>query len=192
MAGFRIVVITNQSGLALGLFSEDDLQRMHAHLERELLCREVRIDGIYYCPHHPEGRVPALAVRCACRKPQPGLLVQAARDLELDLGRSWFVGDILDDVEAGNRAGCRTVLVDQGTEAPPRSAIRWPDFVARTTRHALTIISALNRLDPTPELGYRPDGWAVAPAAERWSPASAPDVVSAHAVMEGGRHVDRR
>ncbi|WP_376796341.1 D-glycero-alpha-D-manno-heptose-1,7-bisphosphate 7-phosphatase [Thermogemmatispora sp.] len=138
--GYALVVITNQSGLARGYFSQDDLQRMHAYLYQELGRQGVYLDAIYYCPHHPEGVIPALAIQCGCRKPQPGLVLQAAADLGLDLARSWFVGDILDDVEAGNRAGCRTVLVDLGTEGPPTLDLRRPTFVARDTRQALHLI----------------------------------------------------
>ena len=162
-AGFRLVVITNQSGLARGLFGADDLALMHEHLGRELARFDVTLDGIYHCPHHVEGIVPALAIECACRKPQPGMLLQAAADLDLDLGRSWFIGDILDDVEAGGRAGCRRILVDLGTEGTPTSPLRRPDFVARDTRHALRIIRALEGVAdtdaPAPDLAYHPARW---------------------------------
>lgn len=142
--GFSLVVITNQAGIARGYFSPLDLQRLHAHLYAELAHVGVYLDGIYHCPHHPDGVIPELAIRCACRKPQPGMLLQAATDLDLDVERSWFVGDILDDVEAGNRAGCRTVLVDLGTEQFPTSALRRPTFVARHTSHALRMIRAIS------------------------------------------------
>lgn len=138
--GFLLIVITNQSGLARGYFTMDDLQCMHAHLQQELSVWQVRIDGIYYCPHHIDGVIPELAVTCACRKPQPGMLLEAARDFTLDLSSSWFVGDFLDDVEAGNRAGCRTILVDYGKKAREEATIRVPDFVAASTQHALSII----------------------------------------------------
>src|SRR5690606_37123453 len=95
-AGFRLVVVTNQSGIARGYFTEDDLRRMHDHLAASLGREGVRLDAIYYCPHHPEGTIPALARRCGCRKPAPGMLERAARDLGIDLPRSWLVGDILD------------------------------------------------------------------------------------------------
>lgn len=140
-AGFRLVVVTNQSGIARGYFSIDDLTAMHEHLARELARYGVRLDGIYHCPHHPDGIIPELAVCCDCRKPGPGMARRAAADLGLDPARSWFVGDILDDVEAGHRAGCRTVLVDLGTEPPPAHPLREPDYVARDTRHALDIIA---------------------------------------------------
>ena len=100
-----------------------------------------------------------LARSCACRKPQPGMLLQAASDLSLDLSRSWFVGDILDDVEAGNRAGCRTVLVDLGTESLPDQPVRTPHFVARDTQHALCIIEAVESLSQAADLAYRPMRW---------------------------------
>ena len=127
-AGFRLVVITNQSGIARGYFTEGDLRRMHDHLAAEL------------------------ALRCACRKPEPGLLLRAAADLDLDPARSWFVGDILDDVEAGNRAGCRTILVDLGTEPAPQRPVRRPDYVARSTAHALEIVRTTEHLDRMPNL----------------------------------------
>lgn len=158
-AGLRLVVITNQSGLARGLFTEGDLDRMHAHLAAELARFDVRLDAIYYCPHHVDGAIPALAVACDCRKPRPGMLLRAAADLGLDLARSWFVGDILDDVEAGNRAGCRTVLVDLGTESSPQQGIRRPTYVARDTLHALRIVAAHEGSGPSEDLAYRPPAW---------------------------------
>src|SRR5579872_664797 len=158
-AGFRLVVITNQAGIARGYFTEADLQRMHEYLTAELAKEGVLLDAIYYCPHHIDGVIKELAIRCACRKPQPGMLLQAAADLNLDLQQSWFVGDILDDVEAGNRAGCRTILVDLGTESLPDCQLRAPRFVARDTRHALRIIQAVESLSPAPEFEYVPTKW---------------------------------
>ncbi|HLH24159.1 MAG TPA: HAD family hydrolase [Chloroflexota bacterium] len=163
--GMRLVIITNQSGIAHGYLTEADLARMHAHLSAELAAGGVRLAGIYHCPHHPDGAVPHLAIRCACRKPEPGMLLRAAAELGLDLRRSWFVGDILDDVEAGNRVGCRTVLVDLGTESPPPSPVRTPAYIARDTRHALQIVRAVvAHGDAAVDLRYRPPRWdGVAP-----------------------------
>jgi D-glycero-D-manno-heptose 1,7-bisphosphate phosphatase len=158
-AGFRLVVVTNQSGIARGYFTEADLAAMHEHLARELAAFGVALDGFYHCPHHPDGVVEGLAVRCGCRKPEPGMVLRAARELRLDLARSWLVGDILDDVEAGKRAGCRAVLVDLGTEPPPQRPLREPDFVARDTRHALEIIAGAEGLAARPDVSYRPAGW---------------------------------
>lgn len=159
-SGFRLIIITNQAGIARGYFTEVDLQRMHEYLVDELTKLGVHVDGIYHCPHHPDGIVEELAFRCDCRKPQPGMLLQAAHDLDLDLEHSWFVGDILDDVEAGNRAGCRTILVDLDTESLPQQPLRVPTFVARDTLHALRIIQHVDA-HPIPDLVYRPATWSV-------------------------------
>jgi D-glycero-D-manno-heptose 1,7-bisphosphate phosphatase len=158
-AGFRLVVITNQSGIARGYFTEADLQRMHTYLTAELGKKGVVLDAIYYCPHHIAGVIEAFSIRCNCRKPQPGMILQAAADLHLDLQRSWFVGDILDDVEAGNRAGCHTILVDLGTEPLPDQQVRCPNFVARDTRHALRIIRAAESLGAMTDFTYLPPAW---------------------------------
>ena len=161
-AGFRLIVVTNQSGVARGYYTEDDLALMHAHLRRELARDGVRLDAVYHCPHHPDGAVPTFARLCDCRKPAPGLLLCAAADLGLDPRRSWLVGDILDDIEAGNRAGCRTVLVDLGTEPPPDRPLRTPDFVAPDTPAALRVIRALEGIGLAADLAYRPARWAEA------------------------------
>ena len=102
--------------------------------------------GFYYCPHHPQGQLPGYTQACLCRKPQPGLITRAAWDHEIDLAGSWFVGDILDDVEAGHRAGCRTVLVDNGHETQwRRSPLRWPHHVAASLADAALRIIAADR-----------------------------------------------
>ncbi|MBC8159580.1 MAG: HAD family hydrolase [Roseiflexaceae bacterium] len=157
-AGFKLFVITNQGGIALGFFGEPELALMHAHLAHELAQLHVRINGFYHCPHHPDGVRAELAIACECRKPRPGMLLRAAAEHGIDLARSWFVGDILDDVEAGRRAGCRTVLVDLGTESPPLSLIRTPHAVARDTVHALAIIAAAEQIGPDGER-YLPPSW---------------------------------
>jgi D-glycero-D-manno-heptose 1,7-bisphosphate phosphatase len=158
-SGFRLVLVTNQSGLARGYFDASDLTAMHDCLQTQLASHGAELDAIYFCPHHPEGALAELAVECNCRKPKPGMLVQAARDLNLDLAQSWMVGDILDDIEAGNRAGCRTILVDLGTESPPAQSVRRPDYIARDTRHALRIVRSLDAGGSAVDLDYRPAGW---------------------------------
>lgn len=160
--GFHLIVVTNQSGVALGYFRAVDLERMHTALAANLRTYGVELTGIYACPHHPQGVISEFATECACRKPRPGLLLQAAAEHHIDLASSWMVGDILDDVEAGKRAGCRTILVDLGTEAPPDHALRQPDFVARTTCHALQIIQAIEQKDQgrmSVDLTYQPASW---------------------------------
>ncbi|MFP4476491.1 MAG: D-glycero-beta-D-manno-heptose 1,7-bisphosphate 7-phosphatase [Desulfatibacillaceae bacterium] len=106
--GYSPVVITNQSGIARGLFTPETLADMHANMKREVEAAGGRLAGIYHCPHHPDDN-------CDCRKPEPGLLLAAARDLGVDLAATTMVGDTLKDVGAGKRAGCAaTVLVRTG------------------------------------------------------------------------------
>jgi len=118
-AGYALVVVSNQSGVARGAFGELDVIRVMARMERAL---GLRLDGLYWCPHHPEGVVPRYARDCACRKPAPGMLIRAAQDLGLDLGRSLVVGDAARDLEAGAALGLRGYRVSAastGSDAYP-------------------------------------------------------------------------
>jgi D,D-heptose 1,7-bisphosphate phosphatase len=114
--GYRLFVVTNQAGIAFGRLAEPAMDAINDRLQELLLREQLVLDGFYFCPHHPDGSIPAYASDCHCRKPMPGLLLQAASDHGIDLRSSWMIGDILHDVEAGNRAGCRTVLIDNGNE----------------------------------------------------------------------------
>ena len=113
-AGYRLFVVSNQPGIALGRFDAAALARLRDALDDRLRAQGIPLAGFYACPHAPvpEGG----ATGCRCRKPAPGLLRQAAEEHGIDLASSWMVGDILDDIEAGRRAGCRTVLLDVGNE----------------------------------------------------------------------------
>jgi D,D-heptose 1,7-bisphosphate phosphatase len=129
-AGYLLIVISNQSGVARGYFPETALAAVECRLQELLAEFDVPLSGFYYCPHLPEGSVAEYAIDCECRKPAPGLVLQAARDFEIDMGQSWFIGDILNDMEAGHRAGCRTVLLDNGNETEWQlSDLRRPDYV---------------------------------------------------------------
>lgn len=130
-AGYALVVATNQSGIARGYYGTAEVDRMRQVLTGKLSAEGIDLAGYYVCPHHPDGALPAYSVDCACRKPKPGMLLRAARELDIDLASSWMLGDILDDVEAARRAGCRAVLVDRGGETEWRSGpMRVPDVVA--------------------------------------------------------------
>lgn len=113
---YRFFVVCNQDGIAHGRFGEAAMDAVHDRLEDLLFREQLTLDGFYYCPHHPQGSVRRYAFDCHCRKPLPGLLLKAAEEHDIDLVNSWMVGDILHDVEAGNRAGCRTLLIDNGNE----------------------------------------------------------------------------
>jgi D-glycero-D-manno-heptose 1,7-bisphosphate phosphatase len=113
-AGFALVLVTNQAGVARGYFDEAFVRRAHEHLA-DLLARDgIVLDGYYYCPHHPDGVVPAYRQACRCRKPSPGMIERAAADLQLDVARSFVVGDKWLDVELARNAGARGILVRTG------------------------------------------------------------------------------
>lgn len=113
---YRLFIVTNHDGIARGAFPAAAVLQVQARIADLLLREEVHIDGFYYCPHHPAGTVTRFARICSCRKPQPGLLLEAAREHDIDLPASWMIGSRLHDIEAGSRAGCRTVMVDTGVE----------------------------------------------------------------------------
>jgi histidinol-phosphate phosphatase family protein len=131
-SGYRVIVVSNQPGAGMGLFPEQALRQVEDRL-RELL---PRLDGFYYCPHLPHAG-------CTCRKPQAGLIERAAREHGVELSASWMIGDILDDIEAGRRAGCRTILLDVGNETEWQlSAPRNPHHIAGDLAEAAAIIAA--------------------------------------------------
>jgi len=112
-AGYRVVVVSNQSGVARGMFDEDALARVHARLEELLQDHGASLDRAYYCPYldGPDAKIDTYRKDSELRKPKPGMLLQAARELKIDLRRSWMIGDAPCDVEAGRRAGCRAIRV---------------------------------------------------------------------------------
>jgi D-glycero-D-manno-heptose 1,7-bisphosphate phosphatase len=130
-AGYRLGVVSNQSGVARGLFDASALDAVAARLRELLDADGVRIDFFAWCPHHPDGSVADLSLNCDCRKPRPGLVLRALSELDAEASRSWLVGDILNDIEAGSRAGCRTVLLDVGSETEwLEGEHRQPDVIA--------------------------------------------------------------
>jgi D-glycero-D-manno-heptose 1,7-bisphosphate phosphatase len=144
--GYRLIVVSNQSGVARGLFKERDLKVVEEYLKKLLAKAGVSLSGFYYCPHHPDGRLRDYAVPCICRKPRPGMLFQAARDHEINLASSWIVGDILDDVEAGRRAECNTILLNNGNETEwTLTPYRRPHYTAPNLLEAARIIKDLQK-----------------------------------------------
>jgi D-glycero-D-manno-heptose 1,7-bisphosphate phosphatase len=130
-AGLPVVVITNQSGIARGLFSEAFVDETHRAMSARLEAGGARVDAYYYCPHHPRGTVERYAMRCDCRKPGPALIERAARDLGLDPSRSFMVGDKWLDVGAARAVGARGILVRTGLGAA-QEARPQPDLSADT------------------------------------------------------------
>jgi len=145
--GYLVIVVTNQPGIAKGSLSLEELDRINRRLADLLAERGGQWDDLLYCPHHPrlyKGGVPEYVTDCGCRKPEPGLLLEAARRHDVDLTRSWMVGDGLNDVQAGRRAGCRTILV---TRLKIETIERFlsledaePDFIVPDLAGALAVI----------------------------------------------------
>lgn len=150
VAGYKLFIITNQSGVARGYFSESAIALVECHLREVLRTANVPISGFYYCPHHPQGEIADYAIDCDCRKPQPGLLKRAATEHAIDLSQSWFIGDILHDVEAGRLANCRTILIDNGNETEWQlSPQRLPHHVVTDLQEAARVILAIDSIEPT-------------------------------------------
>jgi D,D-heptose 1,7-bisphosphate phosphatase len=140
-AGYMLVVITNQSGVAHGKFREEDLAPVQEKITRMLADAGIPLAGFYYCPHHPSGKLETYSTACFCRKPNPGMLFRAGRDHNLNLAESWMVGDMLDDMEVGRRTEGRTILIDNGNETEWRlTSNRRPHFTAPNLLQAAQII----------------------------------------------------
>jgi len=129
-AGYLLVIVSNEPGVARGRFPAGALTRVEARIDELLAPYGVIVTSYGWCTHHPAGVRVVGAVACACRKPRPGLLLEAAATQGIALDQSWMIGDMLDDVEAGIRAGCRTVLVDRGAETRWRAGrLRTPSAI---------------------------------------------------------------
>ena len=141
-AGFKVVLVTNQSGVARGYFPESLVHEAHERLTGMLKSEGARLDGIYYCPHHPTAGKSQYTTACDCRKPATGLLDRAARELNIDLTGSYMVGDKWSDVELAQCAGARAVLVRTGfgAESPGNirpDRVKAPDFIAHDIADAV-------------------------------------------------------
>lgn len=143
--GMPVVVVTNQSGLARGYFPASLLEAVHEKMHRQLAQAGARIDALYLCPHHPEAKEAAYRLNCTCRKPKTGLLERAARELELDLRRSYVIGDRWSDLRCGAQVGATTILVLTGygrgdaCYIGPYQAVQ-PDYVAEDLLDAVNWI----------------------------------------------------
>ncbi len=140
--GLKVVLVTNQSGVARGFFSETFVHETHALLKQMLLQEGAYIDGIYYCPHHPKAGNSHYTKECDCRKPGTGMIDRAAKDLSIDVKRSFVVGDKWSDVELGQRAGASSILVKSGFAPDDSGNVRpnhlnEPDFIAHTINEAV-------------------------------------------------------
>ncbi len=109
--GFKVIVITNQAGVARGYFTEETVREINRYIQESLANQGAVIDRTYYCPHHIEGIIEEYSKECYCRKPNPGMIEQAVGEFDIDLKNSFVIGDKISDIEAGQRAGCKTILL---------------------------------------------------------------------------------
>jgi D-glycero-D-manno-heptose 1,7-bisphosphate phosphatase len=114
--GYKLIIVSNQPGIARGYFTPNALNEIWNHINLLLSVHQLKLDAFYYCPHDANDVISPYVITCNCRKPAPGLLLKAAGDWKIELNQSWMVGDILHDIEAGNRAGCRSILINNGNE----------------------------------------------------------------------------
>jgi D,D-heptose 1,7-bisphosphate phosphatase len=142
-AGYKVIVVSNQPGVAKGHFSIDILNETTRKMHLLLKQQRAFLDRVYYCLHHPESKMEKYRVQCNCRKPEPGLLMQAATDFKLSLEKCYMVGDSLTDILAGQRAGCPTVLIGnykcQMCKHCDETGIR-PDYIAGDLQSAVNMI----------------------------------------------------
>ena len=145
--GYQLIVISIQSGIGKGFFTENDLLFVEKKIDQLLRKHGIYLSGFYYCPHDADGVVAEYAVECDCRKPKAGLLFEAAQAHRISLSESWMIGDILNDVEAGNAAGCGTILINNGNETEwNMSPERTPDFMVQNINQAADyILGVYNR-----------------------------------------------
>ena len=144
--GLLAIVVSNQPGVAKGKCDQATLDQITSHMRRELVQQGAKLDGIYYCLHHPQAVVPDLRRECRCRKPRPGLILQAAREHSIDLFGSYMIGDTLNDVQAGQGAGCETILICQHPQESGQLAdLSMPHWTAKSLLEAVTDIVAKGR-----------------------------------------------
>ncbi|MFH1369834.1 MAG: HAD family hydrolase [Planctomycetota bacterium] len=155
--GYKLVVVSNQSVVARGIVTEEVLGQIHKRLEQLLAQEKTSLDRIYYCPYHPDGAIPKYRKDSNHRKPEPGMLFDAAKDMDIDLKQSWMVGNSPSDVEAGARAECRTILLDsRGHEQKIRPGERAPDYRAVNLKEVVNIIKMHARLAQKPPIPATP------------------------------------
>lgn len=139
--GYKLVVVSNQSAVARGIVSEKVLAQIHDRLKQLLVEKGVFLDGIYYCPYHPDGVIPKYRKESDLRKPNPGMLLAAAEQMNIDLAQSWTIGNSDADVEAGLRAGCKTILLDHPSHYKRLDMGKSnPDYRAVNIKEAVNII----------------------------------------------------
>ncbi len=154
--GYKLIVVSNQSGVARGIVTEKKLEQIHDRMKQLLAEKNAYLDKIYYCPYHPDGIVPKYRKESNCRKPNPGMFLRAYAEMKIDLGQSWCIGNSSRDIEAGTKAGCKTILIDspyrvkQKDSRDSQSNIT-PDYKAVNIKEAINIIKKYLRSPSEPK-----------------------------------------
>jgi len=144
--GYKLIVASNQSGVARGIVTEEVLGEIHKRLEQLLAEKGVYLDRIYYCPYHPDGVIPKYRKESDWRKPNPGMLLAAAKELDINLGQSWVIGNSSRDIEAGLRAGCKTILINHSSHyKQPKPGEPKPDYKSVNMKETVNIIKKYHR-----------------------------------------------
>ena len=179
--GYKLVVVTNQSAVARGIITEKVLGEIHNRLEQLLAEKKAFLDRIYYCPYHPDGAVKKYRKESDFRKPNPGMLLKAAVEMDIDLGRSWCVGNSISDMETGLRAGCKTILIDlpshqqqlePGQPRPHYKAVNIKEVVNIIKKHHRSSDEQEVQTHPAPMVQTEPASQATEQIPEAVEPAS--------------------
>ena len=141
--GFLVIVVTNQPVVSRGWATEKEVDRIHAVLIQRLAKKGAKIDAVYFCPHHPNADIPKYRKHCRCRKPNLGMIIKAVKRFNIDLKKSFLVGDRTADIAAGNRAGLKMILVKTGYAGKDGKHEGKPDFTARNLKEAVEMIKNL-------------------------------------------------
>lgn len=141
--GYKIIVITNQAGIARGYYKEDDVDKLHQYIGDELRNHNAYIDGYYYCPHHPLHGIGDYKINCNCRKPKTGLLEMAIKDFNINANESWMIGDKITDIETGQVLNLRTILVTTGYGELEKNRGK-PDYITENLYNAVKILLSTN------------------------------------------------
>ncbi len=159
-SGFKVIVVSNQSGIARGYYQEKDIEIYNREMKKKLKEKNAYIDAIYYCPHYSKAIIEKYKIDCECRKPKPGMLKQAEKDLNLNLKLSFLIGDKMSDIEAGYRAGCKTVLVLTGQGNDELKKISEMDIKATyISKDLFAAILIIKRNNKSKEDNIKPLEW---------------------------------
>jgi len=137
---YKLIIVTGQSGIGRGYYSEESMDKFHEHMLQILRKEGIVINAIYFCPHHAEKGIGKYKIECECRKPKTGMIDNAKKDFDIELKESYIIGDKTDDIVMGKNAGCKTILVLTGKAGNDKNYDVKPDFIAKDLYHAAKLI----------------------------------------------------